>query len=114
MQQLQLPNVALTVNVEAFLGLTTWEASALHRPPYIGWWKTRRASCPNVLQPQRRWWDGHRWSRPVTVLHGDDEADEIALQPARDDINAEIEWCGLLCPHPDGYTLLIATPPEGI
>lgn len=96
-------NGAPTVDVEAFLGLTTWARTDVQPPPSTGWWKTRRVSSPLLLQPQRRWWDGKRWSRAVLLVDDDETAEDAAgewtVTP-----NADIEWCGLRTAHPLGYS----------
>lgn len=102
MEQLPLPSVDVTVNVEAFFGLTTWKRACDEPPPCTGWWKTRRRSSPGMLQPQRRWWDTKTFSYPVVVGEDSDEAaEEIAVAPTHIDLD-DIEWCGLQLPHPSG------------
>ena len=93
---------APTVNVEAFLGLTTWALTSEKPPPSTGWWKTRRVSSPLLLQPQRRWWDGKRWSRAVLLVDSDEAAEDAAGEHTSTP-NNDIEWCGLKGPHPAGY-----------
>ena len=94
----------LTVNVEALIGLTAWKSAAFEPPPTTGWWRTRKATSPLLLQPQRRWWDGRNFSLPVLVNFDDeDEAEQLLVCPALiPPIN--IEWCGLKEPHPSGYS----------
>ncbi len=92
-----------TINVEAFIGLTPWMLTTVCKPPTTGWWKTRRASSPELLQPQRRWWDGRQWSMPVLLVNTDEDAEDFATLPALAS-TTDIEWCGLLAPHPAGYS----------
>lgn len=102
MEQLQLPSVELTVNVEAFLGLTNWVNAAERLPPTNGWWKTRRRSSPKLLQPQRRWFDGTTFSMPVLRIDSDEVAEAYGTTDTRVPLS-DIEWCGLKEPHPAGY-----------
>ncbi len=94
---------APTVNVEAFLGLTNWVRTSEQPPPHTGWWRTRRASSPLLLQPQRRWWDGKHWSSPVLAVDTDETAEDAATVHSSIP-NGDIEWCGLRGPHPLGYS----------
>lgn len=100
MQQQPLPSVALTVNVEAFLGLTTWLLLAEQKPPYIGWWRTRKTYMRH--QPRRMWWNGTAFSAAVYRTTTDELAQYLADQRTDED-DARIEWCGLQHPHPAGY-----------
>lgn len=101
-QQLPLYE-GLTVNVEAFLGLTTWQNAAENPPPHTGWWKTRRVSSPELLQPQRRWWGGKSFSKPVLLVDSDEDSEDTATEITEVPLS-DIEWCGLTAPHPAGYT----------
>lgn len=104
MEQLKLPTVDLTVDVEAFIGLTDWKSAAVELPPTIGWWKTRKKSSPGLLQPQRRWFNGITFSYPVLVnVDCDEQAEEMAVCTTHHSIT-DIEWCGLKAPHPSGYS----------
>lgn len=91
-------NIALVVNVEKFFGLSEWSSGP---PPFVGWWKTRRKNFPNLIQPQRRWWDGQQWSVFCRSDNSDEETAERAKTPIP--VKDPVEWCGLLHPHPDGY-----------
>ena len=102
MEQLHLPSVELTVNVEAFLGLTNWVNAAEKLPPTNGWWKTRRVSSPKLLQPQRRWFDGASFSMPVLRVDDDAYAEVAATRDTTIPLS-DIEWCGLRAPHPLWY-----------
>lgn len=97
-----MPPVTLTVNVEMFIGLTPWVNAAVMPPPTNGWWKTRRVSSPELIQPQRRWYDGKVFSGPVTLADCDEEAECVALLDTTVPLS-DIEWCGLAGPHPSGY-----------
>lgn len=88
----------LEVNIEEFFGLSDWASGS---PPFIGWWKTRRTTNPNLYQPQRRWWDGVRWSVPCLTKNPDTLAVVIQQTPTHVD---DVEWCGLKFPHPAGYS----------
>lgn len=94
--------VLFEVDVETFLGLTEWKPTHPTPPPCNGWWKTRSITSPEILQPQRRWWDGRKWSMPVVVgktcdnLVMEKRYEPSLLDPER------IEWCGLKA-CPGGY-----------
>lgn len=75
--------------------LTPWVLTTKNPPPFIGWWKTRRSDNPGLMQPQRRWWNGEKWSFPVMPDSDDANAEALATMKARVDINLSIEWCGL-------------------
>ena len=79
----------LALDIEDPGGLTPWASG---RPPMIGWWKTRIAAQPTVLQPQRRWWDGRQWSLLVVIGESDHEAAQARATPSP---NQDIEWQGL-------------------
>lgn len=97
------------VDIERFVGLTPWVLASEQRPPCDGWWKTRLKSSPDLRQPQRRYWTGvstnvpgMAWgffSAPVHPGESDEEAEQ-----SRNKASAygpdEIEWCGLMVPHP--------------
>ena len=83
--------------------LTDWMLTSAAAPPRIGWWKTRAVSSPELLQPQRRFWDGVEWSSPVFVGVTDDENAEMRKNARTWRSLNEIEWCGLKQPHPMGY-----------
>ena len=102
MEQLHLPTVDLTLNVAAFIGHTDWALASMNPPPSTGWWETRRKSSPNLLQPQRRWYDGKVFSAPVLLGCGDDDAEDLASTPASVQAD-DIEWRGLKEPWPQGY-----------
>lgn len=96
----------LVVDVEAFIGLTPWVKTKDGRPPFLGWWKTRREDIPDMTY--RRWWNGMVWSKPVTPLDWDDEVEYQRKQIAALSLQEEIEWCGLKSPHPNGYGFPLA------
>lgn len=93
----------LTLDTQASLGLTEYIGTKECKPPCVGWWQTRSITSPDLMQPQRRWWNGRHWSMPVIVGKTDDELtrnkryEASFLEPNR------IEWCGLLKPPAGGY-----------
>lgn len=107
----------VTVDVEAFIGLTDWKLTTEQPPPYRGWWKTRDLTSPHRLPNQRRWWNGKFWSVPVV---SDDSFDHKDLLEAAEDFktclpNGRIEWCGLKESYPGGYPYkLRETPMVGV
>lgn len=89
-------------DVEQSIGLTNW-ALASDRPPTMsGWYKTRRVSAINMLQPQRRFWNAPLgfFSVPVQPHHSDLDCGHARTIPSLLPLE-EIEWCGLLAKHPD-------------
>jgi hypothetical protein len=83
--------------------LTPWSSEP---PPCSGWWQARVRRFPTHFQPQRRYYDAERkqWSLPVIKEMDDHESLRRRFIPALLGQAAEIEWCGLAQPHPDGYT----------
>lgn len=100
MKQQELPG--LTVDVEAFIGFTAFVKTSDHKPPLIGWWKTRREDIP--YSTPRRWWDGFNWSLPVDPGDKDEEVNWWKARHAPMSLQSEIEWCGLKEEHPAGYS----------
>lgn len=93
-------------DLNARVGLTPWVLASEQPPPQDGWYKTRRKSAPNFLQPQRRFWTAASiktragyFSRPVFLGDSEEDASDASVTPASFD-NSDIEWCGLLAPHP--------------
>lgn len=106
MDRTAIPNtlkVAYTIDVEAFIGLTEWVNAAVRTPPTTGYWKTRVVSSPELLQPQRRWWDGRVFSLPILVGVDDDHYTVEAEQTPTNRPLVSIEWCGLKAPYPSVY-----------
>lgn len=99
----------LELNVNAFLGLTDWMDAAAVQPITNGWYDVRfkmseeeRAIRGIVLE--RRWWDGESKSFSWAVeVGGPMSEEEIASRKAlkRKGDDADLEWRGLLNPHPD-------------
>jgi hypothetical protein len=98
-----------TTYIELILGLTPWVPLVSAHPPYIGWWRTRVASNPNKMQPQRRWWDGEHFSTPI--LPGATEEAEADAKDMRALVD-DLEWCGLRRPHLAGYTHTLVKSPR--
>ena len=81
--------------IEQFLGLTGWKKTAEECPPYIGWWRTW-----SPMRAERRWWNGHVWSIPVTLGH---PLPAVAMGIATRQDSESILWSGLKRPHLAGY-----------
>lgn len=80
-------------------GLTPWVLTSEVAPRWAGWYKTRVISSPELLQPQRRYWDGLHWSVPAIVgVTRDEIAEERKLIGTWRE-NCQIEWCGLKHPY---------------
>lgn len=87
-------------------GLTAWASGP---PPMLGWWGTRLSQNPDAMQPQCRWWDGHRWS--LVVLPDDDE-EEVLSSKATPTTATGVEWRGFTAPAAGGYDYPLLPSPR--
>lgn len=100
MKQQELPG--LVVDTEKFVGMTDWALASEVQPARQGWYKTRRKSAPNMMQPQRRFWNAALgfFSLPVQADYSDIECAALKTMPSPFSLD-DIEWCGLKSKHPD-------------
>lgn len=89
--------------LEAFLGTTPFVRASEQLPTLTGYYKTRRLDAPDLLVPQRRWFDGTRFSSPILPGMPDEEAKIRQATPTWPEIQEQLEWCGLLVLPPGIY-----------
>lgn len=99
----------LELDIPAFIGLTNWIDAGKKPPEYAGWYNVRRKMTEEERverKPslERRWWSprSQSFSWPVQVHEGwEDQAAECAKQRESRIALHDLEYQGLLEPHPE-------------
>jgi hypothetical protein len=99
----------LELDITASPGITAWFDAGKVQPAEDGWYGVRRKMSDEereIRKPlsERRWWSGREkcFSRPVVVGEDWDPRDILIaqLQASRIALH-DLEWHGLLAPHPE-------------
>lgn len=99
----------LELDIPAFIGFTDWIDAGKKPPEYAGWYNVRRKMTEEERverKPslERRWWSprSQSFSWPVQVHEGwEDQAAECAKQRESRIALHDLEYQGLLEPHPE-------------